>query len=63
MRKFALILVVATAAVFGTTALTTNAKTPKPCLHGQKPIYCVDGRIVCCAPHDACDCGGGQPVR
>jgi len=63
MRKFALILVVVSAAVIGTAALATNAKPPKLCPPGQKPIHCADGRIVCCAPHDACDCGGGVPVR
>jgi hypothetical protein len=58
-----LVLVVACAAVVGTSALNTDARKPKPCSPGKKPLFCVDGRIVCCAPHDACDCGGGQPVR
>ena len=57
MRKVAMVLLVACAAVVGTAALATNVKRPKPCLPGEKPIYCVSGRIVCCPPHDACDCG------
>ena len=63
MRKILLVLVVAGAAIVGTTALATNAKKPRVCLPSQKPLHCVDGRIVCCAPHDACDCGGGLPAR
>jgi hypothetical protein len=63
MRKVFLVLVVAWTAIVGATALATNAKKPRVCLRGQKALHCVDGRIVCCAPHDACDCGGGLPVR
>ena len=58
MRKLVLVLVVACAAVLGTTALATTVQPPKVCPPGQKPIFCVDGRIVCCKPHDLCDCGG-----
>jgi len=63
MRKLLLVLVVACAAVVGTTALAASAKKPKLCLPGQKPIHCASGRIVCCAPHDLCDCGPGVAVR
>ena len=58
MRKLVLVLVVACAAVLGTTALATTAQKPKFCPPGQKPIFCVDGRIVCCKARIPCDCGG-----
>ena len=58
MRKVVLVLVVAFAAVVGTAALATNAKPPKFCSPGEKPIFCADGRIVCCKSHIPCDCGG-----
>jgi hypothetical protein len=58
MRKLVLVLVVACAAVVGTTALATNVKNPKLCPPGNKVLHCADGRIVCCPPHNACDCGG-----
>jgi len=62
MRKKLLVLIFAVAAVIGTAALASNAKSPKACPPGYKPLHCVDGRIVCCKPHDACDCGGGLPT-
>ena len=63
MRKVVLVLVVACAAVVGTTALATSARKPKPCAPSQQPLYCADGRIVCCPPHFLCDCGGPVPLR
>jgi hypothetical protein len=63
MRKIALVLIVVIAAVVGASALTTNVRKPKLCPPSYKPLHCVDGRIVCCGPHEACDCGGGVPVR
>ncbi|HEX4825552.1 MAG TPA: hypothetical protein VFV19_14715 [Candidatus Polarisedimenticolaceae bacterium] len=58
MRKVALVLIVVCAAVVGTTALAMTAQKPKLCPPGNKVLHCFDGRIVCCPPHYACDCGG-----
>ena len=58
MRKKIVLVLIVAAAAFGTALATTAIKPPKPCPPGQKPLFCADGRIVCCAPHDACDCGG-----
>lgn len=58
MRKTLFLLALAYVAFVGIAAFTADAGG-KVCPPGYKKLRCTSGRIVCCAPHDACDCGPG----
>lgn len=62
MRKKLFVLVLAGVALVGVGALAPNGKG-KVCPPSYKKLVCASGRIVCCAPHMACDCGPGVTNR
>jgi hypothetical protein len=59
MRKTLFVLALVCVAVIGAAALASDVQGGNVCPPGYKKIRCVSGRIVCCAHHDACDCGPG----
>ena len=58
MRKHLFALAVLCVAVVGAAALASGGNG-KVCPPSYKKLRCASGRIVCCPPHGACDCGPG----
>lgn len=58
MRKKLFMLALTGVAVLGVVVLAAGG-AGKVCPPGYKKLRCASGRIVCCPPHQACDCGPG----